>query len=153
MATQDKTADELAIRSLAASYSDAVNRHDAQAMATVYAEDGILSAFGTPDIVGHPALLATFEKVQADHLWIFQMTHSGLVRISGDTAWARFWVSELALRPDGNGTDFRGVYEDRVVRTSSGWRFARRLLQAVYMGRVQLSGKTFPTPVLEAPPF
>ena len=150
--TEKKVSDELAIRNLAAAYSDAVNRGSPENMAAVYAEDGVLSAFGAPDVVGRAALKATFTKVIADHRWIFQMTHSGLVELDGDTAWCRWWVSEHALRPDGGGTEFKGIYQDRVVRTAAGWRFARRLLQAVYMGRTTFPGKTFERPAIESRP-
>jgi ketosteroid isomerase-like protein len=144
--------DEQAIRNLAAAYSDAVNRGSAEGMVEVYSVDGALSAFGAADVVGHAALKATFEKVVSDHRWIFQMTHTGIVEVDGDIAWCRWWVSEHALRNDGSGTEFKGIYQDRVVRTSGGWRFARRVLNAVYIGRRSFEGKTFPRTVIEPGP-
>lgn len=147
-----KLHDEIAIRSLTAAYSDAVNRGSADDMTATYTEDGVLSAFGAPDVVGHAALKATFDKVVADHRWVFQMTHSGLVELDGDSAWCRWWISEHALHQTGSGTDFKGMYQDRVVRTGSGWRFARRLLQGVYIGRAAFEGKSFKRPAIEPLP-
>src|SRR5580765_1287316 len=119
----DITADELAVRELAARYSDAVNRGSLQDMVAVYAPDGILTAFGAPDVAGHAAIEATFAKVIADHQWIFQTTHSGIVRVEGDRARCRWWLTENALRKDGGGTLFMGCYEDIAVRGVDGWRY------------------------------
>jgi SnoaL-like domain len=135
--------DELAIRELAARYSDAVNRGASVDMTHTYANGGVLDAFGAAPIVGHEQLLATFAKVVADHQWVFQMTHSGIVVVDGDSAKCRWWVSENALRKGGGGTVFLGSYEDDVVRTASGWRYSRRQLNAVYLGRTAFPGKTF----------
>ena len=42
-------ADELAVRSLAAAYTDAVNRRDADGMAAVFAPDGVIEKPGFGD--------------------------------------------------------------------------------------------------------
>jgi ketosteroid isomerase-like protein len=124
--------DELAIRSLAAAYTDAVNRRDGTGMAAVYAPDGELSVptAGAP-VVGIAALAKRFRKlVEVDREFLFQMTHSGVVEISGDTAQARWWFSELK-KPAGQPYEYiLGVYQDDVVRLDSGWRFARRTVSA-----------------------
>jgi ketosteroid isomerase-like protein len=142
----DITADELAVRELAARYSDAVNRGSLQDMVAVYALDGILTAFGAPDIAGHAAIETTFAKVIADHQWLFQTTHSGIVRVEGDRARCRWWLTENALRKDGGGTLFMGCYEDIAVRGVDGWRYTHRILHPVYIGRQQFPGKTFSPP-------
>lgn len=141
--------DELAIRSLAAAYSDATNRGDLDGMVAVYAADGVLIPFGGPEVKGPAAIREIIGKTIGGFQWIFQMTHSGLVRLDGDTADCRWWVSELALRKDGGGTQFLGVYEDRAVRTAEGWRFARRRLDAIFLGRTTLEGKSPPRPSFE----
>lgn len=145
--------DELAIRELAARYTDAVNRGSFVDMTRTYAGDGALIAFGKAPIVGHEQLQATFAKVVADHEWVFQMTHSGIVVVDGDHAKCRWWVSENALRKDGGGTVFLGSYEDDVVRTADGWHYARRQLNAVYLGRTAFQGKTFPRSVFVELPW
>lgn len=144
--------DELAIRQLTAAYSDAVNRGSVEDMAATYAEDAVLSAFGAPDVVGKVNILKTFEEMYSGYQWIFQMTHSGTIEIDGDEAWCRWWVSEQSQNNDGKGGEFLGVYQDHIVRTAEGWRFARRLLQGVYLGRKSLEGKIFDSPAIEARP-
>jgi len=150
--SEQRVVDELAIRQLTAAYSDAVNRGNVEDMAATYAEDGVLSAFGAPDVVGRTEILATFTQMYSDYRWIFQMTHSGTVEIDKEEAWCRWWVSEQSQNNSGKGAEFLGVYQDHVVRTKEGWRFARRLLQGVYLGRRPLEGKIFDTPSIEARP-
>ncbi len=147
-----RSEDDLAIRQLTAAYSDAVNRKDVAGMAATYAEDAVLSAFGAPDVVGRENIEATFSQMYSDYRWIFQMTHSGTIEIDGDEAWCRWWVSEQSQNQEGKGAEFLGVYQDHVIRTGSGWRFARRLLQGVYLGRRSLEGKIFDTPSIEPRP-
>jgi uncharacterized protein (TIGR02246 family) len=135
--------DEFAIRNLAAAYSDAANRGDLDGMLSVYCPDAVLVAFGGPETVGHAAIREVIGKTIADFEWIFQMTHSGLLRVEGDVATCRWWVSENALRKDGRGTQFMGVYQDKAVRTRAGWRFARRQLDAIFLRRITLEGRSF----------
>jgi hypothetical protein len=63
----------------------------------------------------------------------------GLVQIDGDRAWARFPITEWGRRGD-KAIQFMGLYEDRAVRTSEGWRYASRYLAPRTMG--QPSGLT-----------
>jgi len=144
--------DDLAIRQLTAAYSDAVNRGQPSEMAATYADDGILSAFGAPDIVGRDAIEKAFITMNSQYQWIFQMTHSGTIEIDGDEAWCRWWVSEQSLNVKGGGAEFLGVYQDHVVRTEQGWRFGRRLLQGIYLGRRDFNGKLFDSPTIEKRP-
>lgn len=139
--------DELAIRALVAAYSDAANRGDVQGMVDVYIPDGVLVPFGGAECIGHDNLRATFAQVFSVFSWIFQMTHNGLVKVDGDTAIGRFWVSEWAGRADGRGSQFMGLYQDRYVRTHQGWRFARRQLDMTFKGHVTFDGKVAPRPV------
>jgi uncharacterized protein (TIGR02246 family) len=120
--------DELKIRSLAAAYTDAVNRRDGAGMAAVYAPDGVLEVAGRPKpIVGREKLEKGFRRlVEEDREFLFQMIHSGVVEVDGDQAQARWWFSELK-KPTGQGYELTlGVYEDRAVRLDVGWRFAWR---------------------------
>jgi ketosteroid isomerase-like protein len=124
--------DELAIRSLAAAYTDAVNRRDGEGMAAVYAPDGILEspAAGAP-VVGIEKLTKRFKRlVEKEREFLMQLTHSGVVEIDGDRAQARWWFSEIK-RPAGQTFEFiLGTYQDEVVRLDIGWRFARRTVAA-----------------------
>lgn len=127
-----KVEDELAIRSLAAAYTDAVNRRDGEGMAAVYADDGVLHSpsAGAP-IVGIDRLRRRFKKlVEIEREFLMQLTHSGIVEIEGDRARARWWFSEVKRPTGGTFEMIFGVYQDEVVRTAKGWRFAMRTVNA-----------------------
>ena len=118
--------DELAIRTLAATYTDTINRRLAEQAVALYAPDGVLIFDGGRPITGD-RLLKNFRYVLDTYPFIFQMTHSGIVELNGDTAKARWWLSEIGY----NKTEHRlwaGTYEDELVRLPQGWRFKQRLL-------------------------
>ena len=78
-----------------------------------------------------------------------QLTHSGLVRIDGNKAAARWLVTELQVALSGDRRFIIGRYEDELVRLDEGWRFARRVFTARYVGSPDLNGEVVPDiPVL-----
>ncbi len=131
--------DELAIRSLAAAYADAVNRRDADGMAAVLTPDGVIEKPGYGDPVrGRDRILKRYRRLQGEREFLCQMIHTGVVHVAGDQATARWWFSETKL-PVGGGDWLTviGVYQDEVVRCSEGWRFARRIQTTVMEHRLQ----------------
>jgi ketosteroid isomerase-like protein len=141
----DPTVDQLAVQRLLTSYTDAVNRRDPAAATAVYTPDGVLNAFGF-EIVGHEKLRRNFDRVFGRYQLLFQHPHVPLVDVDGDRAWARCWLTEYNTAHDGTSTFFLGTYQDEIVRTPDGWRFARRTLDAVYRGEKQLVGETSEPP-------
>lgn len=122
---------ELAIRHLAAAYTDAVNRRCPEDAAEVWAPDGVLLFFGR-EVVGAEKLLKAYRNTFSSFRLLFQMTHSGLVVVNGDSAKARWWISEINQPlDDDQHRMFFGLYQDEVIRTEIGWRFARRQLDEV----------------------
>jgi hypothetical protein len=121
--------DELAVRSLAAAYTDAVNRRDFEGMTAVFASDGIIEkpGFGEP-LQGVEKIAKRYRRLQSERDFLCQMIHSGVVEVTGDRATARWWFSELK-KPVGSDDWLYliGVYQDEAVRLDIGWRFARRM--------------------------
>jgi uncharacterized protein (TIGR02246 family) len=140
----DTTADELAIHRLAAAYTDAINRNDPVEAAETYALDGsLLMRDGSP-LVGRDAVRAFLVDLLARYEYVAQMTPSGLVRLDGDTAAARWQVFAFQKPRDASPRLLIGRYEDEVVRTAEGWRFAHRRFTARYLGDPSLVGSIFP---------
>ena len=137
------------IRVLAGRYSDAMITRDPVAAAACYSDDGVLHAFDEQPIHGRSAIEKNFEHVLSLYAFIFQMTHQGFVEVDPadpGRALARWHLSEIACKPDSTaGTSFFGTYNDVVVLTDEGWRFAHRRLTGVYVGRIELPGKQFAT--------
>ena len=144
--------DVLAINHLAAAYADAVSRGEVAEACLTYAEDGELHSPTTDPAIGRDAVTATISATCAGLEFVFQTVHQGLVQVDGDVARARFSITEWARRTsDARPIQFLGVYEDECVRTSEGWRFARRTLLPRTMGRPEgLNGRLVPLDGLAA---
>jgi ketosteroid isomerase-like protein len=139
---------ELAIRHLAASYTDAVNRKCPEDAAAVWTPDGVLLFFGR-EIVGAEKLLKGYRRTFSSFRLLFQMTHTGLVVVNGDRATARWWISEINQPlDDDEHRMFYGLYQDEIIRTEVGWRFHRRQLDEIRSFSIHLS----PTANAPAPP-
>jgi hypothetical protein len=141
------SSDESAIRSLAAAYSHAIARRDAAAAAAVYAEDGVLSAFFGPEIVGRDKVEEALRQTLAPLAFIVQTCASGLVEVEGDRARSSWSVIEWLQ--DTGKTDLGccfGLYEDQLARRPEGWRFTRRRFHPFYRGTVPSSGKLYRPP-------
>lgn len=121
--------DELAVRSLVAAYTDAVNRRDAEGMAAVFIADGVIEkpGFGDP-VRGVEKILKRYRRLQRERDFLCQLINSGIVEVDGDKATARWWFTEVK-KPVGSDDWLYliGVYQDESVRTLEGWRIARRV--------------------------
>lgn len=146
--TAIQAADIVAIQQLAAAYSEAVSRLEVEEAVEVYAPDGVLSTPTTGDIVGRAAIVAAISETVAPLEFLFQTLHTGLIRVEGDRATARFPITEWGRRAeDGRGIQFLGYYDDDVVRLPEGWRFGRRRLIPRTMGRPEsLTGTVHESP-------
>jgi hypothetical protein len=139
--------DDLAIRNLAAAYSHAVARLDGEAAAAVYAEDGVLSAFFGPEIVGRAQIAEALRLTLAPLDFIIQTCAAGLIDIQGDRARASWSVTEwYRTRGEGALGCCFGLYEDQLARGPEGWRFARRRFHPFYRGVAPSDGKLYRRP-------
>jgi ketosteroid isomerase-like protein len=138
------TLDELAVRRVTATYCDAANRLAAPEAAATYAPDGSLSMMGRPEVSGREAVEAMLEATFSRYELVTQLTHSGLVQIDGDVAASRWVVTELQVARTGERRFIIGRYEDQLVRLGEGWRFARRVFTARYVGPPDLGGEVAP---------
>jgi ketosteroid isomerase-like protein len=134
-----QAADVIAINHLAASYADAVSRLQIEEAVETYAIDGVLASPTTDDAVGRAAITSVIRAATKPLEFVFQTVHGGLVRVDGDRGAARFPITEWSRRTrDGVTMVFLGVYEDDLVRTADGWRFARRELVPRTLGKAEL---------------
>jgi hypothetical protein len=75
-------------------------------------------------------------------LWDYfvQTVHPGTIRLEGDTAVGRSYVSEFGRFRDGTSVLNYSVYHDRYRRTREGWRFAERAYEVRYLDATPLTG-------------
>ena len=137
--------DELAIRNLAARFTDAVNERNVDSFRQLWTDDAVWEigeplsarAEGVEKIVG-----MLIRLLEPKSLFI-QLTHSGVITFSGpDSAFARFTERER-----GKGLydyyENLAVYRDELVRGANGWRFKRRSYEYRYLDTSAFSGAAF----------
>ena len=147
--TAAQACDVIAINHLAASYAEAVSRLQIEEAVDTFAVDGILASPTTEDAVGRAAIVEVISAATSSLEFVFQTVHGGLVHVDGDRASARFPVTEWSRRKrDGVTMVFLGLYDDDLVRTREGWRFARRELVARTLGKAELFTGRIHDPVL-----
>ncbi len=133
-----KASDERAIRNLINAYTDAATRLDAKAGAETYAEDGVLVANGI-ELRGRAKIERAFARNYGASDLIFQMIQPGPLEIRGDRAFARSWIRAWNRLKGEVIRDILGLYQDELIRTAEGWRFARRRMDTIHvaeLGRV-----------------
>jgi uncharacterized protein (TIGR02246 family) len=117
---------QLEIRDLTARFTDAVNRRAPEDLAALFTEDGEWHVPGVPVARGRTAIGDVLHSLLGTFVHLVQLTHSGHIDVTGDTATASWYLTEHAEDAGGNAFTFTGVYTDRLVRTGEGWRFADR---------------------------
>jgi hypothetical protein len=115
--------DRDAIRDLLARYTYNGDRGRVTELAACFADDGVLEYPGARAI-GPGAIRGALTSGPRNPALTFVRHHitNPLIDIAGDTATAR---SYFAVHAD-NGSDHSGTYDDQLVRTAQGWRFAHR---------------------------
>ncbi|MEM7217643.1 MAG: nuclear transport factor 2 family protein [Pseudomonadota bacterium] len=144
---------EHAIRNLANRYADAVNRRDADAWASSWAEDGVWALPGAEPATGRDAIVALWLGAMGRFEFVAQLVHNGTVAVSGDTATARFYLTEHLQLAGGDAGMFNiGMYQDSLVRRDGQWLFAQRNYSVLYNdeGRGDMGGSAFAAPALLA---
>ena len=147
--TPQEAADIVSISRLAACYSEAICRGAIDEAVQVYAADGELVSTTTAPVVGRAAIAAVIKEAIESFDFVFNTTLPGVIRVDGDRATARFQVTELARRADGTTMHFLGTYDDELRRGPDGWRFTRRSLHGMTMGRTDAFAKSRLHPIPE----
>ena len=96
--------------------------------------------------MGREAAAERIQGLRSTFPNLIQLLHSGHVVIDGDRATAEWYLSETAGTADGASFAFTGTYQDELVRTPDGWRFARRVFTFLYRGKAELNGKWYRHP-------
>ena len=140
------------IAELVALYADGVNRNDMEAWSTIWSEDANYSLMDGMKKKGRDAIVALFVKVMESVESMVQLVHNGTIELDGDSATGRWYVSEQQGLGEGKNFFVIGVYQDRYVRTSEGWKFAERHLDLLYREprSAEMGGTAFPFPASKA---
>lgn len=113
-------------------YATGIDRRDWALFRTVFTSDCHCDygAIGVWDGVDAVTEFMDVAHAQAGHL-LHRITNQ-VVDVDGDRATARSYVDVWVMAADNaSGVNASGYYDDEVVRTSDGWRIARRTFTAV----------------------
>lgn len=125
------------IRDLLARYTYSGDRGRLAELAACFAEDGVLEYPGER-VQGREAIESVLGGGSGTRnpalSFVRHHITNPLIEISGDTATAR---SHFAVHSD-IGPDHSGTYDDRLVRTTDGWRLAHRRVRIDWQSAASL---------------
>jgi len=124
--------DEIAIQQTLNKYSEGASRADWKQVMSTFTPDGIWEI---------PALQARYQdhsviqNVMAAFVgqmaYFVQVNSPAIITVDGDKATARSVIRECGKFADRDeALEVLGRYEDELVRTPAGWKFARRVFRA-----------------------
>ncbi len=119
--------DIVAIQQLLNAYTEAASRGDWTTVASCFTEDAI---WETPagKIPGRAAAIAKMQELVGGFDYIVQMNAPGVITVTGDTATARSVIRECGkIKGQDMAMEFLAHYNDKIVRTADGWKFAHRV--------------------------
>jgi ketosteroid isomerase-like protein len=133
-------ADRFEIERLRGEFTDAVMMRDYDRVAALFTSDG---AVRIPHINAEAAspeeIRAGIERLQSLWDYFVQTTHPGTIRLDGETAAGRAYISEIMHGRGGSHRNY-GVYHDRYQRTPDGWKFAERVYEVRYVDMTPVAG-------------
>jgi ketosteroid isomerase-like protein len=136
----DAIADRVEIEALRGEFTDAVMMRDYDRLASLFTEDGAVRIpHVDAEATSRAEIRAGIERMQGLWDYFVQNTHPGTIRIDGDTAVGRAYVSELMDGRPGSHVNY-AVYHDRYRRTVDGWRFTERVYELRYVDTTPLAG-------------
>jgi hypothetical protein len=92
------------------------------------------------DLVGHEQIRAGIERMQNLWNYFIQTSHHGTIRLEGDAAAGRTYITEFGLLRDGSSHRNFAVCNDRYQRTPDGWKFSERVYEIRYLDTSPLTG-------------
>ncbi|EFL24270.1 hypothetical protein SSOG_03984 [Streptomyces himastatinicus ATCC 53653] len=135
------TVDRVEIEALRGEYTDAAMMRDYDRLALLFTPDGALRMPNIPaELEGQEAIRAWGRRVPDFVDFLVQNTHPGIIRLDGDTASGRAYMSEVGRTRDGRGGLNYAIYHDRYQRTGDGWKFAERVYEVRYEDTSPLAG-------------
>jgi ketosteroid isomerase-like protein len=138
-------ADRFEIEALRGEFTDAGMMRDYDRFALLFTQDGL---WRIPDanieFVSREEIRAGIERLQGHWEYFVQNAHPGTIRLEGDTAVGRAYISEFGRFRDGNSHLNYSVYHDRYQRTPDGWKFAERVYEVRYLDTTPLAGSAAP---------
>lgn len=129
--------DHLDIIDVLVRYATGIDRRDWPLFRTVFTDDCVLDYGDIGKLNGVDAVTEFMDQSHAMAGHTMHRLSNHAITVDGDTATARTYIDGLILAQDNNsGVNAVGFYDDELVRTSAGWKIARRQFTAVRIANV-----------------
>jgi uncharacterized protein (TIGR02246 family) len=139
--------DELAIRNLIGRYCDGVNRHDAKAWSTTWAQDG--KWYFMDDVhEGREQILEHWSEVMGMLDFAIMQAGTATLNVDGDSASGRWYTHEIVRTKGAQGRAIVGVYDDTYTRVDGQWLIASRRYHKLYEVPTDYGETHFPYPTI-----
>ncbi|MGV9451597.1 nuclear transport factor 2 family protein [Streptomyces sp. NPDC003635] len=138
-------ADLVGIEALRGEFTDAVMMRDYDRIASLFTPDGVWRMPDIPaEMSGQDQIRAWGRRVPDLVDFLVQNTHPGVIRLDGDSASGRAYMSEVGRGRDGRSGVNYAIHHDRYRRTPDGWRFTERVYEIRYVDDSPLTGSVPP---------
>ena len=128
-----------AIQQLINRYTDGCNRQDWPQVMACFTDDGEWVANGLT-FAGAAQMQPAMAGFLVPFAYFVQVNTPAVITVSGVTATARSTIREFGKFADRDeGLEVLGRYDDDIVHTPDGWKFARRTFHAYGLHRMPLS--------------
>lgn len=133
-----EVSDRIEINDLLIRYTDAIDKKDYELLDSCFTPDARLDYTSAGGIAGdYPKVRAWLEKALAPFPMTVHYVTNSVVDLDGDAATARTAVlNPMGFQgPDGVMHTFTvgAYYNDRLIRSSEGWRISERIEESAYM--------------------
>jgi hypothetical protein len=124
--------DEIAIQQTINTYSDGASRADWKQVLSTFTPEGI---WEIPSLKaryqGHDVIQQVMAAFVGQMAYFVQINSPAIITVAGDRATARSGIRECGKYSDRDeALEVLGRYDDELVRTAAGWKFARRAFHA-----------------------
>src|SRR5271167_3348042 len=107
-------------------YATAIDRREWSSFSSVFTDDAELDYGEVGQWVGAGAIMDFMRRAHAGARHTMHRLTNHVINVDGDNAVVRSYVDALILVEDGSGANAIGFYDDRLRRTTDGWRITSR---------------------------
>jgi hypothetical protein len=132
--------DEIAIQQTINTYTDGASRRDWDQLLSTFAPGGVWEIPGLKARYDNPtAMLQVMTAFVERMAYFVQINSPAVISVQGDKATARCMIRECGKFADRDeALEILGRYDDELIRTDKGWKFARRAFYAFGQQRFPL---------------
>jgi ketosteroid isomerase-like protein len=125
--------DEFAIQQTINAYTEGASRADWPQVMSTFLPDAVWAVPSrNRELQGHDVIQPAMAGFIEQMAYFVQLNTPALIQVDGDRARARSVIREHGRFKDRDeALEVLGIYEDELVRTAQGWKFARRTFHSL----------------------